>query len=62
MTRFKGNVDVYWNGGIPRWQKLGIFLENQGFCQITATLEVVPLIHILRKEWFQEKSRQFLED
>ena len=27
VTRFEGNYDIVWNGGIPSWQKLGTFTK-----------------------------------
>ena len=39
----KGNFDVFWNGGMPSWQKLGQFSQKKGV-QKLSTPKVVLLI------------------
>ena len=57
-TRFIGNFEVSWNGGMPSWQKLDIFLQNK-WVQKMSTLKVVYLIQYYYKRIMLQSS-QFL--
>ena len=61
MNRIKKKSGVFWNGGMPSWQKLGPILQNKSKLSKTVTTKSFSPDPILLK-WNHslEKSNQFL--